>query len=229
MPMNITNQVFEQDRASLTIENSSIPVVNAIRRSMLCDIPMIAVSKVHITKNNTPMPDDMLSHRIGLIPIYIDTSIDLENVHLYIDKSGPCELYSDDISCTSDLIRIVKGVFICPLYNDQHIKLKGDIEIGTGKQHARFQRSVAPCYYMTHKGISTPECFCANTTLDTKCERCGKNKQPLDVQQRPIVYNLTFESIGGISTTDLLTQSIQVLMAKLQNMAITINQLEDID
>ena len=226
--MLITNSTFEESNASLTIKRASNAMVNGIRRTMLRDVPMLAVSRVEITKNNTPMPDDMLSHRIGLIPMYPkDASEDVTKIELSLDKKGPCELYSDDIVCSS--VSIVSGVYICPLYEGQHIVLTGSFEVGTGKDHARFQRCVAPTYSIRHDGMQTTECFCVDVPADTDCERCGKFKPSLQIQKREKIHLLTYESIGGITTKQLMTTTLQVLIAKLNNLHETLGTLENID
>ena len=51
--------------------------INSIRRVLLSSIPSIAfrtdnISDIIIEKNNTSLHNEFLSHRISLIPLYID-------------------------------------------------------------------------------------------------------------------------------------------------------------
>ncbi|GFU05078.1 DNA-directed RNA polymerases I and III subunit RPAC1 [Trichonephila clavipes] len=48
------------------------PIANAIRRILLAEIPTMAIDKVHIYNNTTVIPDEVLAHRLGLIPIKVD-------------------------------------------------------------------------------------------------------------------------------------------------------------
>ena len=44
------------------------PLANAIRRSV-AEIPVLAVDEVEIFKNDSALYDEMIAHRVGLIPL----------------------------------------------------------------------------------------------------------------------------------------------------------------
>lgn len=48
------------------------PIANAIRRILLSEVPTIAVENVFVHCNTSIMHDEMLAHRLGLIPLKID-------------------------------------------------------------------------------------------------------------------------------------------------------------
>ncbi|ORZ34406.1 DNA-directed RNA polymerase [Catenaria anguillulae PL171] len=50
-------------------------VANTIRRILLSDIPTVAFDQVYIFNNTGVMVDEVLSHRLGLIPIQFDPSL----------------------------------------------------------------------------------------------------------------------------------------------------------
>jgi DNA-directed RNA polymerase I and III subunit RPAC1 len=47
-------------------------VANAVRRILLSDVPTMAIEKVHIYQNTSIMQDEVLAHRMGLIPLKAD-------------------------------------------------------------------------------------------------------------------------------------------------------------
>ena len=54
-------------------------IINSIRRTLLSDIPTVAFrtdddsqKDIIIHTNNTPLHNEFLSHRISMIPLYID-------------------------------------------------------------------------------------------------------------------------------------------------------------
>jgi DNA-directed RNA polymerase I and III subunit RPAC1 len=49
-----------------------VTMANAIRRLILSDVPTMAIEKVHIYQNTSIMQDEVLAHRLGLIPLKAD-------------------------------------------------------------------------------------------------------------------------------------------------------------
>lgn len=47
-------------------------VANAIRRTLLAEVPTMAIESVYMLKNTSIIADEVLSHRLGLIPIKAD-------------------------------------------------------------------------------------------------------------------------------------------------------------
>jgi len=47
-------------------------IVNAFRRILLSEVPSMAIEKVHIYQNTSIMQDEVLAHRLGLIPLKAD-------------------------------------------------------------------------------------------------------------------------------------------------------------
>ena len=60
------------------IEGISIEMLNALRRIILREIPTMAIDEVIILKNDSPLYDEILAHRLGLIPL----KTDLENYNV---------------------------------------------------------------------------------------------------------------------------------------------------
>jgi DNA-directed RNA polymerase alpha subunit len=44
-------------------------LANAFRRIMISEVPSMAIEKVHIYNNTSIIQDEILAHRIGLIPL----------------------------------------------------------------------------------------------------------------------------------------------------------------
>lgn len=47
-------------------------LANTFRRVILSDVPTMAIDKVHILNNTSIIQDEVLAHRLGLIPIKAD-------------------------------------------------------------------------------------------------------------------------------------------------------------
>ena len=47
-------------------------IANAFRRILLADVPTLAIEKVFILNNTSVVPDEVLAHRLGLVPLAVD-------------------------------------------------------------------------------------------------------------------------------------------------------------
>ncbi|ELQ76725.1 DNA-directed RNA polymerase [Trachipleistophora hominis] len=56
----------------LTISNAPLPFLNALRRTILEEIPAVAISKIIFHKYVGIVPEEVLAHRLGLVPIFCD-------------------------------------------------------------------------------------------------------------------------------------------------------------
>ena len=52
--------------------NVDASIANALRRSMISEVPTMAIENVYIYNNTSVMHDEILAHRLGLIPILAD-------------------------------------------------------------------------------------------------------------------------------------------------------------
>jgi DNA-directed RNA polymerase I and III subunit RPAC1 len=47
-------------------------LANAFRRILLAEVPTMAIEKVFVVNNTSVIPDEVLSHRLGLVPLRVD-------------------------------------------------------------------------------------------------------------------------------------------------------------
>ena len=105
--MSLTISHVQNDKGSLQFvlagsyeEGLDKSVANAIRRTLLNDIPTVAfetdedsVKDVTMVTNHSPLHNEMLLHRISLTPLYLDPEIFdkhyLFECHVKHDSSGP--------------------------------------------------------------------------------------------------------------------------------------------
>ena len=70
--MNIDIKTKDEQNIVLIVEGVDVPFVNALRRICMVEIPTMAVENVEIYKNDSRIFDEVLSHRLGLIPLKTD-------------------------------------------------------------------------------------------------------------------------------------------------------------
>lgn len=96
MSISIHNIQEDNDILNFQIKNCNVSIANALRRTILADIPMVIIrsspyekSNVQIFKNNTRINNEILKHRLSCIPIHItDLSLQLDKYTLEIKATN---------------------------------------------------------------------------------------------------------------------------------------------
>ncbi|RKP10512.1 DNA-directed RNA polymerase [Thamnocephalis sphaerospora] len=56
------------------VVGTDAPIANALRRILIAEIPTMAIENVFMTNNTSVIHDEVLAHRLGLIPLKVDPS-----------------------------------------------------------------------------------------------------------------------------------------------------------
>jgi len=110
----------------------STSLANAIRRSAL-EIPIMAIDEVEIIQNDSALYDEIIAHRMGLIPI--ETTKAVKETKFKLKATGPKTVYSTDI------VPSVGTPFKLPitiLDNEQEIEIVADARLGKGIDHIKY-------------------------------------------------------------------------------------------
>lgn len=63
---------LDNNEMEVNISGIDAPLANALRRVMIADIPTMAFDKVVLYQNTSIIHDEVLAHRLGLIPVMAD-------------------------------------------------------------------------------------------------------------------------------------------------------------
>jgi DNA-directed RNA polymerase subunit D len=190
----------------LIIEGVDVPFMNTLRRIMLAEVPSMAIDDVVVLENSSILQDEILAHRLGLIPL----KTDLESYNL--PEECPCKsefgcnlcrvtltldieatdsvrtVYSSelvpnnpDIAPVSDKIPIVK------LAPTQRIRLEAYAQLGKGKEHAKWQ-AVSMCTYRHFPKVKINEKLC---DACGKCVEVCPKRVLLNVGEKVEIRNIT--------------------------------------
>ena len=161
--MKVDVKELKPKKAVLKIEDIRPYFVNSLRRIMLSELPKLAVDDVVIYDNTSALFDEIIAHRLGLVPIPTDLSLltfrdqcvckgkGCPNctVRYTLSKEGEGTVYSGDLqpaekswAITEDKIPIVE------LYGDQRLILEVEAVLGRGRDHAKWQAIHGPGYRM---------------------------------------------------------------------------------
>ena len=116
---------------------------NAIRRSV-SEVPTLAIEDVEIFKNDSVLYDEVLSHRLGLVPLKTEKTMSSKTkVDFKLSKTGPCTVYASDLSGSADVVYDKMPITV--LGEGHKLELVATAILGKGKDHAKFIPGL--CYY----------------------------------------------------------------------------------
>ncbi|MCM2325170.1 MAG: DNA-directed RNA polymerase subunit D [Candidatus Woesearchaeota archaeon] len=143
----------KENKATFLLKKSSPAYSNALRRIMLTEVPVMAMEDIEIRKNSSAMYDEILTHRLGLIPLTTDlTSYELPKTQADIDEKkavctleltlkekGPKTVYASDLKSKDPKVKpVYPKMPIVKLLKDQELEIVATAVLGKGKDHAKW-------------------------------------------------------------------------------------------
>jgi len=126
-------QEYDKEKGKLKfVTDMNISLANTIRRSVL-EIPIMAIEDVEIIKNDSALYDEIIAHRIGLIPIKTEKTI--KETKFKLKQKGPKTVYSTDISPSTGTDYKLPIVI---LDEDQEIEMIMNAKLGRGIDHIKY-------------------------------------------------------------------------------------------
>ncbi len=156
-----------KNHIALLFKDTAPVFLNTIRRIILDEVPVMAIEDVEVRKNTSILYDEMIAHRLGLVPLTTDLkSYNLPDqckcegkgcarcqVTFTLEGKGPGIVYASDLKSSDSS---VKPVFpktpIVELLKGQQIELEAVAVLGKGKVHAKW---VPAHVYYKHKAKVT--------------------------------------------------------------------------
>ena len=154
---------LKNDSIEFKLIDADLAFANSLRRVIISEVPTMAIDMVQVTENTSPLFDEFVVHRLGLVPL-ISEDIDSYNFPLQcnckegcekckvdFDISVKCDGSDDTINVTSDNIipknkeckvKPVKyeddPIVITKLKRGQSINMTLTAKKGKGKTHAKW-------------------------------------------------------------------------------------------
>jgi len=223
--MKIMNKKENQITFEANIEDS---LANAIRR-YVNHIPVLAVDEVHISKNDSPLYDETVAHRVGLIPLKMEKSKKETKLKLSVTKEGM--VYSGELK--GDVKPVYDNIPITFLNKEQEMEFEAVVKLGIGSEHSKF--SPGTIYYRNVAEITLDKDLkdkiksaCSDAEIREKgskiivvdngkteitdiCERISnENGKKAETELKDDLV-ITVESFGQISPEEIFKKSIEEL------------------
>ncbi len=229
-------KIISNDGRKAMIEVTASPgMINAIRRIMSNEIPVLAIERVEIMENSSAMFNEVLVHRLGLIPLSF-SEYDLEhpeNVVLILDKQGPARVMASDLKSTSDTVKpMYPDMPIVELSEGQNLKLNAYVAAGRGSMHAKWKAAVVG--YRNYVRVKIKNYrkemakYCEHLNGEKMsftipaCEKCDYAREifPDDIEITPVgKYLMTVESVSGYSVDSLIRLTAKEISRRMSEIS----------
>ncbi|MHA1794407.1 MAG: DNA-directed RNA polymerase subunit D [Promethearchaeota archaeon] len=146
-----------EKRLSFIIDGIDVELANALRRVILTEVPAMAIDEVIFIENSTPLFDEIIAHRLGLIPLTTDLDsfvlperCTCEGVgcarcqvefQCSIDaKDGNRNVYTSDLLSTDPKVKPVSDkILITKMAKGSKLVFEAYARLGLGRDHAKYQ------------------------------------------------------------------------------------------
>jgi DNA-directed RNA polymerase II subunit RPB3 len=156
---------IKSDYIEFILKNADVSFANSLRRVIISEVPTMAIDMVQVIENTSPLFDDFVVHRIGLVPL---VSEDIDNYQFPLKctcKEGctHCQVLFDlsvkcDENCKEDTMEVTSNditpkdksckvkpvdysnnpIILTKLKKGQSINMTLTAKKGIGKTHAKW-------------------------------------------------------------------------------------------
>lgn len=177
--MNVDIIELSELKAKFVLSGVSPAFANALRRSMITEVPSLAIDDVNIYENTSVLFDEVIALRLGLMPLKTDlNSYVLRSeckcedgcprcqVSLMLSAEGPKTVYSGDLqSSDPKVVPAETNIPIVKLKKDRKLVVEAIARLGKGKDHVKWQPAVA-CGYKNLPKIVISGCDGCGACVD---------------------------------------------------------------
>jgi len=153
MEIKLVENQEKKNRLVFSVKGVDTAYANTLRRIMGFEVPVMAIEDVEFRKNTSILYDEMIAHRLGLIPLSTDLkSYNMMSeckckgagcasctVKLILKVQGPCTVYASDIKSKDPEIKPLYGKMpIVKLLEGQELEFEATAVLGQGKEHSKW-------------------------------------------------------------------------------------------
>lgn len=195
---------------------------NELRRIMMVEVPTMAIEWVDFKKNDSILNDEVIANRLGQIPLTFDKkAYDLHStckcegkgcsrcqVKLVLKKKGHGMVYSGDLkSKAKDVQPVFDKIPVVELFEDQFLEFEATAQLGTGKEHIKWQGGL-----IGYKNKPAKEIAKKDESDETK------------YVEDSFIFNV--ESVSGYSPEELIMTAGEILEEKMKDFDKSLKKLK---
>lgn len=148
-------------RVKFLVKGSNAGFANALRRMIISNVPTMAIHEIEFKENSGVLYDEMVAHRLGMIPLTTDLKgYNLQSackcegkgcprcqVTLTLKAKGPAVVLAEELKSKDPKVKpVYSDMPIARLLKGQEIELVATARLGIGKEHVKW--SPALCWYI---------------------------------------------------------------------------------
>jgi len=153
MKVKLIKQNKTQGTASFILGDTTPFFANLLRRTIINKVPTLAIEDVEFKSNDSVLYDEMIAHRLGMLPISTDLkTYTLQKdckcegagcarctLTLTIKEKGPKTIYASDLKSKDPKANpIFPKTPIVKLSKDQKLEIIATAILGQGKEHIKW-------------------------------------------------------------------------------------------
>ena len=157
MEVRLLEKSKDKLKGSFVLKNLNPVLANLLRRYIMEEVPTMAIEDVEIRKNNSILYDEIIAHRLGLIPLKTDLKSYFQpekckcggkgcarcTLKLTLSAKGPCTVYASEIKSKDPKIKpVYPQTPIVKLLKGQDIELEATAILGKGKEHVKWSPGI---------------------------------------------------------------------------------------
>lgn len=146
--------IHQSENEIIAIVDKTSPVfLNALRRAAMFEVPVLAIEDVYFLKNSSALYDEMVAHRLGLVPLKTDLkSYNLSeectckgklcakcSVKITLKAKGPVTVFASDMKFKDPAIKpVYPDTPIVLLLENQELEFEAVAILGKGSVHVKW-------------------------------------------------------------------------------------------
>jgi DNA-directed RNA polymerase subunit D len=196
------------DTIRFLLSGVDVAFANALRRTMVSEVPIMAIDDIFYFDNSSLVPDELLAHRIGLVPLRtdLDAYVLPEDCDCKAELGCPkCRaVLTMDVKATDDKRTVYSGdlvsedpkmgpaspsVPLAKLAPGQAIRFEAYAQLGQGKVHAKWS-PISMCVYQNVALVPGKDRAAMKECVDS----CGPEAAALEGDKLKVIDIQRFES-----------------------------------
>lgn len=147
--MEILSWTQDENNIALEVKTHDFTLIHKMRQKIIREVATLAIDSVEILANSTVLFDEMLAHRLTLIPFKSPDDLESDTIELEFTEPG----YAKSGLIKGKCVPVSDDIVITKLCRGERIKLRVHLRRGSGKLHTKWNPIVTFNYNLIEKGL----------------------------------------------------------------------------